>query len=183
MNWEAIGAIGELVGGAGVIFTILYLAIQIRHNTEEMRARASESVAENLREWLLPMIRDPEVSRVFRRGTEGLDDFTPDEKARFFHILFVWLKTMEAAHYQYRRGRLDPEVWKGWEVVINSYLEGPGVRAYWEQRRDGFSPAFRSYVENIPPGPRFLRVGEATGEARGDPSSAAAPGRTGPADG
>ena len=45
MDWQAVGAIGELVGGGGVILTILYLAIQIRHNTEEMRARASESVA------------------------------------------------------------------------------------------------------------------------------------------
>lgn len=166
MNWEAIGAVGEMIGGAGVIVTLLYLAVQVRHYTAEMRAAASESVAENLREWLLPMIRDPEVSRIFRTGVEGWEHFGPDEKARFFHIAFVWLKTIEAAHYQLLKGRLDPEVWKGWEAVVTSYLLGPGIQAYWCRRREGFSPVFQAYVEALPlEGPHFARVGELTGEA------------------
>jgi len=166
MNWQAIGAVGELIGGLGVIVTLLYLAVQVRHYTAEMRSAASESVAENLREWLLPMIRDPEVSRIFREGAEGWEHFGPDEKARFFHIAFVWLKTIEAAHYQLIRGRLDPNVWKGWEAVVTSYLLGPGIQAYWCRRREGFSPLFQAYVESLPlEGPHFARVGELTGEA------------------
>ena len=34
MNWEAIGAVGELVGGVAVIATLVYLAIQVRHSKE-----------------------------------------------------------------------------------------------------------------------------------------------------
>lgn len=165
MTWQAVGAIGEVIGGIGVMVTLLYLALQVRHNTAEMRSAASESVTENLREWLLPMIRDPEVSRIWRVGAEGWEHFGADDKARFFHITFVWLKTIEAAHYQYVRGRLDPQVWRGWEGVVVSYLLAPGVQAYWCQRREGFSPSFRTYVEALSlTGPRFSRVGEVTGE-------------------
>ena len=32
MNWEMLGAIGELLGAAGVIFTLAYLALQIRQS-------------------------------------------------------------------------------------------------------------------------------------------------------
>jgi hypothetical protein len=32
VNWEAIGAIGELVGGVAVIVTLIYLAIQVRQS-------------------------------------------------------------------------------------------------------------------------------------------------------
>lgn len=32
MNWDAIGAIGELVGGVAVIATLIYLAIQVKHS-------------------------------------------------------------------------------------------------------------------------------------------------------
>jgi hypothetical protein len=175
MSWEAIGAVGEMIGGVGVIVTLLYLAVQVRHYTAEMRSAASESVAENLREWLLPMIRDPEVSRIFRVGVEGWEQFGPDEKARFFHIAFVWLKTIEAAHYQLLRGRLDPKVWKGWEAVVTSYLLGPGIQAYWCRRREGFSPVFQDYVESLSlKGPHFARVGELTGEAE-FPGSATGP--------
>ena len=31
MNWEAIGAVGELLGAAAVVFTLGYLAVQVRH--------------------------------------------------------------------------------------------------------------------------------------------------------
>ena len=32
MNWEAIGAVGEIVGAVAVVGTLFYLAIQIRQN-------------------------------------------------------------------------------------------------------------------------------------------------------
>jgi hypothetical protein len=43
MNWEAIGAIGEIVGGAGVIVSLLYLAIQIRKDARARRANTQFS--------------------------------------------------------------------------------------------------------------------------------------------
>ena len=33
MNWEALGAIGEIVGAVAVVVTLGYLAVQIRKNT------------------------------------------------------------------------------------------------------------------------------------------------------
>lgn len=39
MNWEAAGAIGEMVGSAAVLVTLIYLAIQVRQNTRHVRAQ------------------------------------------------------------------------------------------------------------------------------------------------
>jgi hypothetical protein len=33
MNWEAIAAVGELIGALAVVVSIVYLSVQIRHNT------------------------------------------------------------------------------------------------------------------------------------------------------
>ena len=33
MNWDALGAIGEIVGAVAVVATLLYLALQIKQNT------------------------------------------------------------------------------------------------------------------------------------------------------
>ncbi len=35
MNWEAIGAVGEVLGAIGVIVTLGYLAVQIRPTREQ----------------------------------------------------------------------------------------------------------------------------------------------------
>ncbi len=38
MNWEAIGAIGEIIGAMAVFLTLVYLALQIRQNTKAVQA-------------------------------------------------------------------------------------------------------------------------------------------------
>ena len=45
MNWDAIGAIGEVVSAVGVIGTLVYLAIQIRANTKESRLTATGEIS------------------------------------------------------------------------------------------------------------------------------------------
>lgn len=57
MNWEAVGAIGEILGALVVAITIVYLAIQTRLNqraTEEnirlTRAQAKQMSTESPRE-------------------------------------------------------------------------------------------------------------------------------------
>lgn len=40
MNWDAIGALGNVVGGVGVIATLIYLSLQIRQNTKALKVSA-----------------------------------------------------------------------------------------------------------------------------------------------
>ena len=47
MNWNAIGAVAELVGASGVIASLLYLAVQIRQSTKQSIA---EQVPEKIRQ-------------------------------------------------------------------------------------------------------------------------------------
>jgi hypothetical protein len=42
MNWEAIGAVGELLGSLAVFVTLGYLAVQVRH----ARAEASRALSQ-----------------------------------------------------------------------------------------------------------------------------------------
>ena len=43
MNWDAIGAIAELLGAVGVIASLVYLATQIRHSREQTERNTRES--------------------------------------------------------------------------------------------------------------------------------------------
>ena len=48
MNWEAIGAGGEIVGALAVFLTLAYLSIQIRQNTKAVRASAIDSALSHI---------------------------------------------------------------------------------------------------------------------------------------
>jgi hypothetical protein len=54
MNWEAIGAVGEVAGAIGVIATLGYLAVQIRHNTRSVRAASRLDIASGWRAHNIP---------------------------------------------------------------------------------------------------------------------------------
>jgi hypothetical protein len=52
MNWDAIGAIAELLGALGVLGSLLYLAVQIRQNTKALRGIAIDAVTSHQRDEL-----------------------------------------------------------------------------------------------------------------------------------
>ncbi|MGB0133791.1 hypothetical protein, partial [Dokdonella sp.] len=68
MNWDAIGAIGEIAGAIGVIVTLLYLAIQLRQNTKASNAIAVQNSMENSARFSELISKDPELARTFYSG-------------------------------------------------------------------------------------------------------------------
>jgi len=72
MNWEAIGAVGEVLGALAVIGTLLYLIVQIKHARKELQysiLQASESAD---REMQLEMIRNPVLARASDKTNAAL---------------------------------------------------------------------------------------------------------------
>ena len=41
VNWDAVGAIGEIVGALAVVATLIYLSIQLRQNTRSSELAAT----------------------------------------------------------------------------------------------------------------------------------------------
>jgi hypothetical protein len=37
MNWDAVGAVGEIIGATAVLLSVLYLGFQIRQNTKSLK--------------------------------------------------------------------------------------------------------------------------------------------------
>ena len=58
MNWEAIGAAGEVLGAVAVFVTLVYLATQIRHAREESRRALSQARSEANRELIALGLED-----------------------------------------------------------------------------------------------------------------------------
>jgi hypothetical protein len=161
LDWNAIGAIGEMLGGSAVVVSLIYLSFQVRQNTRALRASSTDTAVASLRDWMRPLIDDADTARLFRTGVEGeWVDFSPDDRARFLHLLFGYLKTFENFHYQYLQGTLEQEVWEGWYNILSAYVVSPGVQAYWQMRRNAFSPRFRELVESVRSNAGVLRVGE-----------------------
>jgi hypothetical protein len=83
MNWEAIGAVGEVFGAIAVVVSVIYLAIQVRKQTEEARLAATRELAAQFQSMVEPVAHDSGFS-AFRTAI-----FAHDEGERRSYLLRV----------------------------------------------------------------------------------------------
>jgi len=62
MNWDAIGAIGEVLGSIAVFITLGYLAVQVRHAREAVARSSRQSRYDALREAYMMWASSPELA-------------------------------------------------------------------------------------------------------------------------
>ena len=159
MNWTAIGAIGEVLGAVAVVLSLVYVAAQVRHNTAALSRAASADAIAAIRHWNQSLIDDPVMVRIFSKGVEDMNALDDDGRARFVVLMLNFLKTFENMHYQFSKGAMEPEVWRGWGRLGELYLTAPGIQQYWTERRPLFSPAFQQWMDELEP-PELRRAEE-----------------------
>src|SRR3954464_11476196 len=101
MNWQAIDAVAQFVSSIAVVISLWYLAVQVHRANRIAKLSAQDAATTALREVTRPFTDNAEVSRLWRMGLEDFDSLTPDEKSRFYHAAFQFLKAMETIHFHY----------------------------------------------------------------------------------
>ncbi len=147
MNWEALGAIGEIVGAAGVIVTLGYLAIQIRQNTQSVRASAFQEAIRDSAQISDELGHDPELTRIWFAGQRDFEALTGEERQRFAVYSTSVFRRYENIIYQARHGSLDPESWEGIRAHLRWALSHPGTVAWWKRAQNLFNRELRDFVE------------------------------------
>jgi hypothetical protein len=149
MSWEAISAISQMIGSIAVVFSVLYLALQVHRSTRIAKVAAQDSAATALREVTRPFAENAELSRVWRIGLEDLQSLPAEEQARFFHSTYQFLKAFETIHFHHIHGLMDEQIWQGWCGLLQHYIASPGMEHYWKLREDLFSVRFQKFMHGL----------------------------------
>lgn len=147
MNWDALGAVGEVGGAVAVVATLGYLAAQIRQNTRAMHSATTREVTSTAGNNLILMALDGEFAEIMWRSN-GPQPLAPSE-----HMRITWwyrgvFRNFENQYYQRRQGYLE-EVWEGLEHTLSLTCRLPYVRAWWPGNRDSFGASFRDLVDRL----------------------------------
>ena len=159
MNWEAIGAVGEVLGAVGVILTLGYLAMQIRQNTSMMTAQAVQASVDATQRVLLFRTEHADVRAIFRKARND-EELSVDE----FEVVTGWLQAsfmnFQARFQHHARGVFDASVNQSYEKILIDSLEGQWVQRWWAFARGLYGDAFREHCDQII---ERIEVGEASG--------------------
>ena len=119
MDWIAVSAIAEIVGASAVVFTLIYLAYQVRNNTRMAQRASTAEAVSAIMAFNDSLVDNPKVGELFQRGVNlGLENLTDEERVPFTIVMFNLFKTCEHLHYQHAVGAMDPDVWEGWDLSL-----------------------------------------------------------------
>ena len=95
MNWDAIGAIGEVSGAVAVVVTLIYLAGQLRQNTQALRSSTYEAINSSAFSWSdSVMDHVNEFAQIFQQT--DLDQLTPEQHILIDTYAFKSFTVMES---------------------------------------------------------------------------------------
>lgn len=103
VNWEAIGAIGEILGAGAVLITLVYLAVQIRHVRKQNESNALDHIIEALNDFAGRIAESESLADILSRGRASYSALDEGEKLRFDHIHYVLLNNLESWYVQHHQ--------------------------------------------------------------------------------
>ena len=142
------GALGELIGGIGIIVSLIYVGLQVKQNTAALQVSTVHDTMEDFADLYLVPAQNREFADIFFKGLQDISALEGVDRLRFYSYLHKFFRTSENAHYQFTHGALEAKPFKG---IANQYIfltSMPGTQVYWQERKSCYNEEFR-YVDVI----------------------------------
>ena len=103
MNWDALGAIAELIGVVAVLITLVYLATQVRQSNQMQRQQISTEQTNRYHSNSHLLASNPDLMTIYRKAMIG-EDLTEEERRRFGTFMFALILDFEEMFYLHEEG-------------------------------------------------------------------------------
>jgi hypothetical protein len=148
MNWDAIGAISETVGAIAVVVSLVYLAVQIKKNTNLAKSEyhtTSVAGAARFYHWKSANL---ENAKIFTIGMKDFRALSIQERVILDGVLMdlvLMFRDMQEAH---ERGLMELDTYNAWVSFLGTTLGMPGGKMWWEQARAHFLKRVQAAVDS-----------------------------------
>jgi hypothetical protein len=114
-----LGSVGEFIGAIAVLVTLIYLAAQLKQNTQAIRAQISQARSDQAQEFFLFSAGSDHIAEIWAKvqvdhvpdpaKLEELDDV---ERSRLLFYCVANQQRLENMYFQHKRGFLNDETYK-----------------------------------------------------------------------
>jgi hypothetical protein len=155
---QLLGNYGEFVGAIAVVTTLAYLAIQVRQQNLESRAKSLHEILWGFRD-AQAVFADAEVAELATKmmRVQSLDSIDDVELLRVINLVMPMFRVWEEAFHYHKSGRLDREVW---DAIVAQNLQILGMRwgrELWTLRQHVFTKSFAAFIDTLRPEEYRLR--------------------------
>ena len=149
MNWDAIGAIGEIVGALAVFITLVYLALQIRQNTRAVHSSALDSTVNTISIARQSIYENDEVARVYLKGLATPEELDDLERLKFRLLVHNLMLSQSNIFAQTKFSDLPISEWQAQMTIIKRVVGSAGGSWFWNEFAQEFDAEFRAEIDRI----------------------------------
>lgn len=149
MTLDQLGNLGEFISGLAVVVTLVYLAIQIRHNTRAVRSSMHHAMIESTLRIAESLSDNADVARIVLRADEDYDNLTDEELIRFEAYGERVFSNFESVFYSYRNSMIEEDLWESWESSYLADIKRKSMRRYWQDERPQHLRDFTDFIDQF----------------------------------
>ena len=122
MNWDAIGAIAELLAAFGVIISLIFVGVQVRKGSAESRAATKQATTDTEIHMVSTFARH---AAIWEKANAG-QPLEEGAETRLGILLFNMLMIdYENRYHQYRAGYFDDLSWENRVSILRNIVHLP----------------------------------------------------------
>ncbi len=145
---EIAGLVAEVTAAIGVIISVIYLAVQVSHNTEALYSQTHFNLLDMSQDALVVAMSNPELNSIVVRGRDDPANLDEEEWNRFLNSQLLEINSWEYAYYLNEDGTIPPQVWEGYNAYYIGFARNePGVKRFWEEFGFAYAEPFHSYAD------------------------------------
>ena len=146
MNWDAVSAVADWAGVVLVVFSLAYLALQIRQNTKTVRAATELDTGRQWSEFHSRVAHSSDMADIWDKGLTNPKELSPPEKRKLIWLVAEYFFLVESLYRQRQLGFLGHDVWEQHQRVVAELLCHPMFESWWESGVSPYSPEFRETI-------------------------------------
>jgi hypothetical protein len=148
MNWEAVGAIGEITAAVTVVASLIFVGYQLRQGQRSDRAAGQRDIHKQAREWYVSPRTHPGLFEVIAEVLQDWDGAPPEKQVLFDTWAFDYLLLVEQVMYMHRDGFINDASSEGFVNVALAIMATPGGAQWWLQVRQFWGQDAVEYLES-----------------------------------
>ena len=135
MNREKLNWWLTMIANLGVLGGLVFVGLEVRQNTSQLRADASYSITASVNELNAAIYSDSDLAELIFRGEADLSSLTPLERTQFDMFEFSRLNISEYIQDLEAEGVADLN-FRYVEYVVRDFQTKPGLRAFIREYQD-----------------------------------------------
>jgi hypothetical protein len=148
MNWEAIGALGQVLGSVAVVATLLYVAREVRQSGRSLSISALRDTTAQWNHWSEMIATSTDLAEIVSKGNKSYDNLSESESLRYGAYVQSFFDNVES----YRSLVIDYGMDKDLAVltsIVSRRIQIPGFKAWWAANTADYADAFASWIDAI----------------------------------